>query len=195
VLLVRTLLLLILTLLLVRTLVLLILTLRLTVLIRRLLGKTEQLLRSWKSTLPEVSRRVATRSTLAAPVTFQAGRRYTIRLEYYENWGGATIRLRWRRPGVAAAVPVPLGALSGVAAAWTGASPASDPRVREGTEARCAAELQTCELPAGVTATVFYGADSRWAVKTGVAGRIACDNATFGDPAYGTLKACVWRAQ
>jgi YVTN family beta-propeller protein len=132
---------------------------------------------------------------MAAPVTFQAGRRYTIRLEYYENRGGATIRLRWRTPGAAAAVPVPRSALSGVAAAWTGASPASDPRVRDGTEARCAAEWQRCELPAGVTATVFYGADSRWAVKTGVAGGIACDNATFGDPAYGTFKACVWRAQ
>jgi YVTN family beta-propeller protein len=131
----------------------------------------------------------------AAPVTFQAGRRYTIRLEYYEHSGGATIRLRWRTPGAAAAVPVPLSALSGVAAAWTGVSPASDPRVRDGTEATCAAERQRCELPAGVTATVFYGADSRWAVKTGVAGAIACDNATFGDSAYGTFKACVWRAQ
>jgi YVTN family beta-propeller protein len=132
---------------------------------------------------------------VAAPVTFQAGRRYAIRLEYYKSQGGATIRLRWRKPGAETAVPVPISALGREDAAWIGASPAGDPRVREGTEARCAAEWQACELPAGVTAMVFYGADSRRAVKTGVAGRIACDNSTFGDPAYGAFKACVWRAR
>ena len=118
VLLVRTLLLLVLTLLLVRTLVLVILTLRLTVLVQRRLGKTEHLLRSWKSTrlgshrigdlrrrrarlrtsigrrirlvstLPKVSRRIATRAamlvtvrvTLAAPwpLAPRSGRRLRV---------------------------------------------------------------------------------------------------------------------
>jgi len=54
----------------------------------------------------------------------------------------------------------------------------------------CANEGQTCTLPAGKTATVWYGANSSWATKTGVSGSIACTNAVFGDPLFGTAKSC-----
>ena len=56
--------------------------------------------------------------------------------------------------------------------------------------APCAAENGRCTLPAGVTTTVYYGAAGRFASKDGVSGGIACDNATFGDPIFGTAKSC-----
>ena len=58
------------------------------------------------------------------------------------------------------------------------------------TATACAAEGGTCALPAGATATVWYGANAQWAVRTAVAGTIACTNAVFGDPAPGTVKGC-----
>jgi co-chaperonin GroES (HSP10) len=69
----------------------------------------------------------------------------------------------------------------------TVSAPASAPPANAVT---CANEGQTCNLPAGTTATVWYGAGSRWAWKAGVSGSIACNNATFGDPAVGTVKSC-----
>jgi large repetitive protein len=58
----------------------------------------------------------------------------------------------------------------------------------------CAAENATCTLPAGTPATVYFGSGSSWAVKSGVTGSIACNNATFGDPISGTTKACRYAA-
>jgi DNA-binding beta-propeller fold protein YncE len=57
----------------------------------------------------------------------------------------------------------------------------------------CASENATCTLPAGRTATVYYGANNRFFSKQGVTGSIACNNATFGDPISGTRKACSYR--
>lgn len=54
----------------------------------------------------------------------------------------------------------------------------------------CANEGQSCALPSGRTATVWYGASGSWAARTGVSRRIACTNAVFGDPLVGTIKAC-----
>jgi len=54
----------------------------------------------------------------------------------------------------------------------------------------CARENQSCVIPAGTSATVWYGAGTSWNYKTGVSGSIACNNATFGDPLYGTGKSC-----
>jgi large repetitive protein len=56
----------------------------------------------------------------------------------------------------------------------------------------CAAEGGTCTLPAGQTATVYYGANGSMLRKTGVSASIACTSATFGDPAVGTAKTCVY---
>lgn len=64
------------------------------------------------------------------------------------------------------------------------------PTAPPATAVACAAENGSCTLPAGATATVWYGANASWAVKTGVTGSIACNNATFGDPLPGTVKAC-----
>ena len=40
-------------------------------------------------------------------ITLEAGRRYDIALDYYENSGGATIRLSWRPPGQSSSTVVP----------------------------------------------------------------------------------------
>ncbi len=54
----------------------------------------------------------------------------------------------------------------------------------------CANEGGTCTLPAGATATVYYGNDVSYAVKTGVSGTVACSNGVFGDPLSGVVKKC-----
>jgi len=51
----------------------------------------------------------------------------------------------------------------------------------------CAEEGGTCRID-GI-ATVYYGAENKWRVAV-AAHEINCDNATFGDPIYGTSKAC-----
>jgi RHS repeat-associated protein len=56
----------------------------------------------------------------------------------------------------------------------------------------CASEDQTCVLPAGVTATVWYGADTRWSIQSNITGSIDCSNNVFGDPAFGTVKNCYY---
>ncbi len=58
----------------------------------------------------------------------------------------------------------------------------------------CANENGVCTLPVGVTATVFYGANNRWASKSSVTGSINCDNATFGDPIVGVVKSCKYES-
>jgi hypothetical protein len=59
----------------------------------------------------------------------------------------------------------------------------------------CAGEYGTCTIPAGATATVWYGANNSWYSKSGVSGSISCTNGTFGgDPASGATKACRYLA-
>jgi YVTN family beta-propeller protein len=57
---------------------------------------------------------------------------------------------------------------------------------------KCAAENGTCAVPAGSTAVVYYGANGKFNARGGATGNVACNNATFGDPIPGTVKAC-WR--
>ena len=47
-------------------------------------------------------------------------------------------------------------------------------------------------MPAGSTAVVYYGANGKFNARGGATGNVACNNATFGDPIPGTVKAC-WR--
>ena len=54
----------------------------------------------------------------------------------------------------------------------------------------CATEGGVCNVPAGTTASVYYGNGGRFVVKTGLAGAVACTVANFGDPAPGIAKAC-----
>lgn len=57
----------------------------------------------------------------------------------------------------------------------------------------CASEGGTCALPAGVTATVAYGAAGRYNYATGQTGNVPCTNAYFApDPYSGTVKSCVY---
>jgi len=131
----------------------------------------------------------------SAAVSLVAGQRYTIRLEYYENFGGATMRLRWQRPGQAAFEPIPASVLAppDAAAGSPGTESPFAPPAPNGTETACAVEGGTCAIPAGVTALVFYGANGRFAHRSGVTGSIGCNNAVFGDPIFGTRKSCSWR--
>ena len=55
---------------------------------------------------------------------------------------------------------------------------------------KCSAENGSCTVPGGTTATVLYGANGRYHQRTGVSGTLACNNASFGDPIYGTFKSC-----
>jgi hypothetical protein len=59
-----------------------------------------------------------------------------------------------------------------------------------GSTTACASNGGTCTLPAGTPATVYYGTGSNWAVRGGVTGSIACNTASFGDPAPGSTKSC-----
>lgn len=59
---------------------------------------------------------------------------------------------------------------------------------------KCANEWGTCTLPSGTPATVYYGAGSSWSSRGAVSGSIACNNNSFGDPLYGTGKACYYVA-
>jgi type IV pilus assembly protein PilY1 len=56
----------------------------------------------------------------------------------------------------------------------------------------CASENAVCTIPDGITATVWYGANSSWNYSQNVTGSINCSNAVFGDPIYGTVKACYY---
>ena len=56
----------------------------------------------------------------------------------------------------------------------------------------CANETAICNLPEGKVCTISYGADLRWSNKSGLFGSIDCSNNVFGDPAYGTVKSCIY---
>jgi MSHA biogenesis protein MshQ len=56
----------------------------------------------------------------------------------------------------------------------------------------CASQNGVCSLPLGVTATVYYGNASRYAVRTGVSLPVACSDAFFGDPLPGVSKNCYY---
>jgi hypothetical protein len=55
---------------------------------------------------------------------------------------------------------------------------------------KCADERGTCTVAAGATATVLYGGNGRFHLRSGASGAVACSNATFGDPIPGVRKAC-----
>ena len=54
----------------------------------------------------------------------------------------------------------------------------------------CSAEYATCTIPAGLRASVYYGAGASFALRSGLSGTINCNNDTFGDPAPGQVKSC-----
>ncbi|MEH3085258.1 MAG: hypothetical protein PGN26_01665 [Xylophilus ampelinus] len=59
--------------------------------------------------------------------------------------------------------------------------------VSDGSWTPCAAENGTCAV-SGMR-TVRYGANGKYVYKTAM-GNVACNNATFGDPAMGVVKSC-----
>ena len=54
----------------------------------------------------------------------------------------------------------------------------------------CANENQTCFVPWGSTATIWYGWGDRWVVRSGLTGTAYCKNDVHGDPVIGTVKSC-----
>jgi large repetitive protein len=58
--------------------------------------------------------------------------------------------------------------------------------------ATCAAEGGTCAIPAGRTATVYFGANGSFLKRTAVSGSLGCTTANFGDPALGFAKSCFY---
>ncbi|PZG39776.1 hypothetical protein C1I98_23235 [Spongiactinospora gelatinilytica] len=50
------------------------------------------------------------REQVGVPIALQAGRKYDIKIEYFEHYGGANLRLRWQSPSQAKEI-VPVGAL------------------------------------------------------------------------------------
>jgi MSHA biogenesis protein MshQ len=63
-----------------------------------------------------------------------------------------------------------------------------------GNAVTCANENSTCALPAGTTATVYYGERGTWVAKAGQTGNVACSNPNFGDPLVGVPKKCLYVA-
>ncbi|MDO9003948.1 MAG: hypothetical protein Q7V20_10890 [Aquabacterium sp.] len=58
---------------------------------------------------------------------------------------------------------------------------------------KCASQNGACALPAGKTATVWFGAWSSYKVRTGLSGKVACNTGTFGgDPIWYLSKACYY---
>ena len=52
----------------------------------------------------------------------------------------------------------------------------------------CSEQLNTCTLPTGATAVVYYGYGGRINTRTGVTGSVSCSNGVFGDPWYGEVR-------
>lgn len=121
--------------------------------------------------------------TLHAPTdnsgTIQlAAGRHNIRMEFYENNGGAVARLAWAYPGTPRQV-VPQMRLY---------PPNATPPTSDWT--LCAGEGQQCAFTG--TKEVRYGANGQYAFRT-LTGGTACANSVFGDPLVGTVKQCWYR--
>ncbi len=57
---------------------------------------------------------------------------------------------------------------------------------------QCATENNTCTIPAGETAVVWYGENTSWYIQIGQTNSFTCNNSKFGDPLYGAGKRCLY---
>jgi len=108
-------------------------------------------------------------------ISLQGGQKYNIRMDYYENGGGADAHLLWSSPSQTKQV-IPQSRLFS-----TGYS--------EDTQAwtKCADENGTCTFTG--TKTVRYGSGTTYNTGT-YTNSVACTNAVFGDPTPGVFKHC-----
>ncbi len=57
---------------------------------------------------------------------------------------------------------------------------------------QCATQNGTCRLPAGISATVYYGVNGKFNSKPNISGSIGCNNTQFGNPLPNVTKACYY---
>lgn len=78
-------------------------------------------------------------------------------------------------------------------------APATPVAVSKATPAtgavKCGNEGQTCSIPLFSTVSVWYGAEGKFNMRTGVSSSLSCNNTTFGDPIQGLAKACWYKVQ
>ena len=117
-------------------------------------------------------------------INLVAGQNYYMEVLHKEGGGGDGVAVAWQTPSNQTLTVMTDQYFQKAGGAVT--PPAN--------AVNCAVEGGTCTLPAGVTATVWYGAGTTWNNKTGVTGSIGCNNDVFGDPLQGTVKACKYLA-
>lgn len=141
----------------------------------RLWVNGQQIINNWTDHAPTEN---------SGAIALTAGQKYNITLEYYENGGGAAIRLYWSSPSQAKEI-IPQSQLypSG------GTSPTPTPS-SGGEWIFCANESSFC--PFSGTREVRYGANGVYVYKTLTDGT-DCANYVFGDPVPGVLKSCWYR--
>lgn len=66
----------------------------------------------------------------------------------------------------------------------------SDPPMPPGDAVHCANQGQHCYVPDDKVATIWYGADSRWTMRSGLTGSVACTNENLPDAAEYSGKTC-----
>ena len=115
--------------------------------------------------------------TATGKITLEAGKRYPIKVYFYEATGQASMKLEWSSANQPREV-VPTSQLYSAAAV---SAPIS------GTTNFCANEGAFCSFSG--TQQVRYGANGQYVTKTLTNGT-ACTNAIFGDPIVGVAKTC-----
>jgi hypothetical protein len=52
--------------------------------------------------------------------------------------------------------------------------------------------METCSIPTGITAKVWYGVATKWTTKDNVSGSIGCNRTAMGDPQSGAYNRCFY---
>lgn len=56
----------------------------------------------------------------------------------------------------------------------------------------CKGNMETCTIPTGITAKVWFGVATKWVVKENVTGSIGCNAGAMGDPQSGAYNRCFY---
>ncbi|OYY49131.1 MAG: hypothetical protein B7Y48_07420 [Methylophilales bacterium 28-44-11] len=80
------------------------------------------------------------------------------------------------------------GSTSGTTTGSTTVATTYPPKVAVG----CNGNMETCTIPAGVTAKVWFGVHTKWTTKENVTGSIGCNATAMGDPKSGAYNRCFY---